>query len=370
MSSLYVVPRVHIPIDGTQLRSKAIETMIVDTEEDRDDAIEEIEEDSEDKDVEDAMENDIKDNTIEATTEKEGALGVKSEHAINHEIDFSDRIFKRMWAKDPIVVESHKLLFFNIPKNATSLFKKLFRRMMGFSDWFTVNPHTTNDLMYLGEYSRDEQLEMMTSPEWTRAIFVRDPLERALSAYLDKGLHGDVNLEDGVKGHYLKKHCCGMHEEEGVTQDIQNAEVCHTAPFAPYDNPLNASNFPFEAFVDQVMKGCHDAHWLPQKARIDKDSNWDFINFVGKFENKMEDTHLMLKKIGAFEEFGKSGWGMFEGKSLSIFESNLAIASGHGTGSHSKIDEHYTPALKERVFEHYKEDYEFELFDFTNPIER
>ena len=108
-----------------------------------------------------------------------------------NEIDWSDSRFALGGYDKPIVIESHKLVFFPVPKNACTVFKKLFRRMMGYRDWLEKNPHAPSDidgLKHLGHFSRDEQLAMMTSPDWTRAVFVRDPLERILSAYLDKGM--------------------------------------------------------------------------------------------------------------------------------------------------------------------------------------
>ena len=93
----------------------------------------------------------------------------ESESAILPEIDWSDGIFQRGgWDKDPIVIESHKLLFFTVPKNACTTFKTLFRRMMGYQDWLVKSPHdpAKNGLRYLGHYSRDQQQKMMTSPEW------------------------------------------------------------------------------------------------------------------------------------------------------------------------------------------------------------
>lgn len=293
---------------------------------------------------------------------KEPRKGEKEKKdAYDHNIDWSDDIFRRSgWDKDPIVIESHKLLFFTVPKNACTTFKKLFRRMMGFGNWLDKSPHdpSANGLKYLGHYSRDQQLTMMTSPEWTRAIFVRDPLERALSAYMDKALHTE-GWRPPVEGAYLKRHCCGMQGEK-ARAPLHSTNICREFPFTPYLNPLTASTFPFEAFVNSLMKECKDPHWQPQNKRMDKASNWKFINFVGKFENRMADTHVLLKQIGAFEEFGASGWGTFENKSLSIFETNLAR---HKTGSAQKMGQYYTPGIQERVFEHYRGDYELELFN-------
>ena len=186
----------------------------------------------------------------------------------------------------------------------------------------------------------------MTSPDWTRAIFVRNPLERTLSAYMDKGLKD--------RGYFVKLHCCYI---------LNNtADFCRKPPFSPFDFPMNSTTFPFENFVDQILPECKDPHWNPQYNRLQNSSNWKLINFVGKLENKMADTHMMLKQIGAFEEFGAVGWSEFHNES--IFQSNRAV---HQTGSSNKMAQHYTPYLRKRVVEHYRKDYE--LFDFTIPLD-
>ena len=273
-------------------------------------------------------------------------------------IDWNDSIFTRHgWDIDPIVIESHKLIFFTVPKNACSTFKKLFRRMMGYPDWLTASPHNpdTNGLRYLGHYSRQQQKEFMTSPDWTRAIFVRDPLERVLSAYMDKGLKTGL-WQPSVEGAHLKRLCCK------VTQT--RIPACKQFPLAPYKNALTSDNFPFEVFVTSFMRQCKDMHWEPQSLRMQKE-NWKWINFVGHFENNQDDTRRLLERIGAYEEFGSSGWGESHNKSLSIFEKNLAL---HRTGSGNKMNDHYSLKLESLVLQYYRLDYSSELFNFTKPV--
>jgi len=88
-----------------------------------------------------------------------------------------------------VVIEEYKLIFFTILKVACSEWKALFRRMMGLNHQIhpkEVHNPKINGLKYLCDYSLEEALEIMTSEEWTRAVFVREPKERILSAFLDK----------------------------------------------------------------------------------------------------------------------------------------------------------------------------------------
>jgi hypothetical protein len=116
--------------------------------------------------------------------------------------DRRDPIFRRSgWDNDPVVVEKYQLLFFTLPKNSCTEWKRLFRRMMNYSNWRMASPHdpASNGLRYLGHYKSSQQIEYMTSPNWTRAIFVREPMERLLSGFLDKAYGPEM---------YLYRHCC------------------------------------------------------------------------------------------------------------------------------------------------------------------
>lgn len=47
--------------------------------------------------------------------------------------------------------------------------------------------NSSDPLKRLTHFDESQVNEMMNSPDWMRAIFVRNPHERMLSAYLDKG---------------------------------------------------------------------------------------------------------------------------------------------------------------------------------------
>lgn len=296
-------------------------------------------------------------------------------------IDWSDDIFERKgWNNDPIVVERYKLLFFTIPKNACTTFFQLFRRIKGVDEWLTVDQRThdpsKNRLAYFGKLSKQRQKEILLDPTWTKAIFVRDPLERTLSAYMEKGLTAS-GYKPWVGGAHLKRNCCNM-QRSPKFPDV-DIKACHEAPLRPFNNHLTAENFPFEMFFREFVIGCPDDHWKPQHKRL-APSNYKFINFVGKFETIMEDTHRLLKQIGAFEEFGSHGWGIdkyqqtneFTGqtlnitKSLAIFERNHANHKSGASNQWSK-DLYYTDSLRRLVYEWYRKDYECELYNFTKP---
>lgn len=270
-------------------------------------------------------------------------------------LDPSDRIFDRKstgWDVAPIVVPEYKLLFFTIPKVSCTTFKQLLKRMSGL-DWkekdgLSIHHPQKNGLKYLYDFELEEANEMLTSPEWTRAMFVRDPKRRALSAYLNKGLQHN--------GEYVKRVCCHM-DITTTTSRKPRPSLCES--LGPWTSPTNASIFPFDTFLQQVVGSCNDPHWRPQVQRVPP-KVWPYINMVGHFESVEQDTQRLLKRIGAWDKYGATGWAK-DGNS-SIFATNTAA---HKTNSSGKFAAYFTPRIDEIVMKHYGIDYNHSLFNFT-----
>jgi len=223
------------------------------------------------------------------------------------------------WDQHPYVIESHKLVFYTVPKVSTTVFKKLFRRMEGYDNWQTKDPHDPrfNGLkrLRMKDFSPENITSMLLSPDWTRAIFLRDPKERFLSAYLDK-----VRNKEGK---YVIGHCCPKKK-----QCVPNTML---------------------EFIE-LSKRCLDPHWAPQNERLE---HWaDLINFVGTFHNIQNDTRRLLQRIGAWEEFGSNGWGI--NGTEQIFG---ATKTAHATGSEKLYKDYYTKDIERLVEERYREDY-------------
>jgi len=207
------------------------------------------------------------------------------------------------WDGSPIVLESHQLLFFTIPKVGCTVWKQLFRRMEGYKDWIQDQhplPHAPprNGLKYLYDYEPIIAEHMLTDPSWTRAIFVRDPKERLLSAYLDKGRQNQ----------YIQFHCCKhLQPQEGLYRQLQ---CDHPQEHRGPTESLTDSTPPllsFSDFVSSLVHHCPDPHWNPQSQRIDA-KYWPYVNFVGRMERMERDAQQLLQLIGAWEEYGTQGW--------------------------------------------------------------
>jgi Sulfotransferase family len=225
--------------------------------------------------------------------------------------------------------------------------------MMDLPDWKEHKepdiPHNPekNGLMYLYHYPPTLALAIMTSPKWTRAIFVRDPKERTLSAYLDKGVKKN--------GLYVTRHCC-----------IKELEVKKmNSSFVACGEVASSS---FLAFLKLIQtRCCCDPHWGKQSSRIDTDFR-PFINFVGHFERLQEDTKRLLDEVGdrlggdrdLWKEFGTSGWGS-QGKDAIFAQSTQAK---HQTSAITKLQHYYNRSVENLVDAIYKYDYNDPLLNF------
>jgi len=223
--------------------------------------------------------------------------------------------------RGPIVVESHKLIFFDVAKVASTSWKKMIRRIMGFEDWSTRSPHGPTGILYLNRCNISRQTELMNSPDYTRAIFVRDPKDRVLSAFRNK-LTGDWPVE----------LCCSS---DACSETIRT----------------------FQGFLDVLVKCekpkcCENKHWRPMSQRLDAKFHGK-LDFIGHLETAHEDARQLLEQIGAWEEYGQSGWGRYGNESF--FESKSDVKNRNDAKDHRA--EYYTPELEKVVEAIYETDY-------------
>mmetsp|Transcript_17333 Transcript_17333/g.37988 ORF Transcript_17333/g.37988 Transcript_17333/m.37988 type:complete len:692 (-) Transcript_17333:3225-5300(-) len=282
----------------------------------------------------------------------------------------------------PMVDEKHKLIFFSTPKVACTTFKFLFRRIMGVEDWDFQDgiegknlPHNPkfNNIKYLWDYDQETASRMMTDPDWTRAIFVRDPKMRFLSAFLDKAV--------GNYGSFVTQHCCPAadqcrmhHTKSDMVTAIKDCQIDtwdsrknQVVPTWREDQPCctlfkqcQQKIMNVEGFLE-IIKTCQNDHWEPQNNRMEH-KYWKYINFVGRMENINEDTEKLLKRVDAWDEYGKTGWGPNHDRSMTRTGGS---SQSHKTNSASKIYQWFT-SEKERLIENfYIDDYENQIFDFT-----
>ena len=183
------------------------------------------------------------------------------------------------------------LLFCALPKNANSNWKQLLRRVQGIPDWnpnlniatigkasLLLHHPSHNGLAIAGKWS--VALKQGESPfdaadllarmrGSLKAVIVRDPVTRFLSAYLDK--------------------CVDCHEWSR----------CRTKKKASFEQVVRAH---VHAHVDKW-----DVHFRPQAMSC----GLSHVRYdeIGYFETFAESSERILRRAGLYERFGASGWG-------------------------------------------------------------
>jgi hypothetical protein len=224
-----------------------------------------------------------------------------------------------------LVSSRFRLVLFTIPKVGCTELIKLIRRMEGASDWADV-PHYKPDRPLLSEMSPEQATRILQDESWTKAAVLRDPAERLVSAYLDKFIHSPRSYVNDV--------------------------------FRP-----GGHGMPFEEFLGYVLDpnidpatptGLHhrtDPHWRPQHMVGGLASFEPQLDSVGHFDTIGAWTRRLLEDVGAWDEYGASGWGPHE--SDAVFESNTHWAV---TGASNRIPEFYDAQTLHAVYEAYADD--------------
>ncbi|VDI63554.1 Hypothetical predicted protein [Mytilus galloprovincialis] len=213
---------------------------------------------------------------------------------------------KHAFENSPIVLKKYKLIFFWNEKSGCTYWKSLFYFIQGLN---STNVHNSHLLSYLVQFNTNEITKMMFDNSWTKAVFVREPRERILSCYLDKGLNA--------------------------------AFMMHSCKRTP------------KSFLDflKLIKQCKGSHWEPQ-VKVPKFLYKNMI--VGKLSDIFAFTEQLLTKIGAWNE------------TVNVWmnsEKTEKRARHHATNSKDKLYQYYNDTkIQDIIFEMYTDDYD--VFNF------
>uniref|UniRef100_UPI00398F3910 carbohydrate sulfotransferase 9-like n=1 Tax=Pristiophorus japonicus TaxID=55135 RepID=UPI00398F3910 len=186
------------------------------------------------------------------------------------------RLVSRVYVED-----KHRLLYCEVPKAGCSNWKRVLMVLNGLAS----SPHNiSHDFVHYGKrlrkldsYSLKEAYELLTT--FAKVLFVRDPMERLVSAFRDKFEHPNSYYHPVFGKAILKKYRTNASVEALAT----------------------GSGVTFREFVQYLLD--------PQKP-IGMDIHWEqmsklcspcLINydFIGKFENLENDANYFLKLIDA-----------------------------------------------------------------------
>ncbi|XP_003784817.1 carbohydrate sulfotransferase 9 [Otolemur garnettii] len=182
------------------------------------------------------------------------------------------------------VEDKHKILYCEVPKAGCSNWKRILMVLNGLA------PSTYNishDAVHYGKYlkkldSFDLQGIYTRLNTYTKAVFVRDPMERLVSAFRDKFEHPNSYYHPVFGKAIIKKY----------------------RPNACKEALINGSGVKFKEFIHYLLDSHRpvgmDIHW----EKVSKLCYPCLINydFVGKFETLEEDANYFLQLIGAPKE--------------------------------------------------------------------
>ncbi|CAC5364355.1 CHST9 [Mytilus coruscus] len=226
---------------------------------------------------------------------------------------------KHAFENSPIVLKKYKLIFFWNEKSGCTYWKSLFYFIQGLKN---TDVHNSHLLSYLVQFNHNEITEMIFDNSWTKAVFVREPRERILSCYLDKG------FKKAFMVHYCKR------------------------------TP--------KSFLDflKLIKQCKGSHWEPQ-VKVPKFLYKNMM--IGKMSDIFTFTEQLLTKIGAWNE------------TVNVWMNSEKIekrARPHATNAKDKLFQYYNDTkVQDLIFEMYADDYdvfnfEKKYFDFNKNLQK
>ncbi|XP_011930294.1 PREDICTED: carbohydrate sulfotransferase 9 isoform X4 [Cercocebus atys] len=182
------------------------------------------------------------------------------------------------------VEDKHKILYCEVPKAGCSNWKRILMVLNGLA---SSAYNISHDAVHYGKHlkkldSFDLKGIYTRLNTYTKAVFVRDPMERLVSAFRDKFKHPNSYYHPVFGKAIIKKY----------------------RPNACEEALINGSGVRFKEFIHYLLDSHRpvgmDIHW----EKVSKLCYPCLINydFVGKFETLEEDANYFLQMIGAPKE--------------------------------------------------------------------
>jgi hypothetical protein len=232
-----------------------------------------------------------------------------------------------------IVNDEHRFLYCDIPKVATSNWKRVFMTLSGRakSPWDDIESRDAHNrsrgyFRYLNEYSASEIVVRLRT--YYKFLFVRDPFERLTSAYRNKFVESyNMTYFERTYGRYIIRRF--------------------------RRNDSESSRITFAEFVNYILEGEDDVmntHWQMFDELCRPCLVW--YDFIGYLEDIEQDSRDVLKILGISDRV------MFPVNISSKYEVSSSVLM---TKYFSKLSKSY----KERLYDKYR--YDFEMFGYPKP---
>ncbi len=191
----------------------------------------------------------------------------------NISVHHSDYIYSSEdFDASPIVVEHpYNMVFFPITGVADVAWRCLIRRLLGYSDWENTT-RQFEGLRYLSDYDIQQASVIMSSDNYTRAMFVRNPLERIQSNYIKLAVL-DKNLEM-VKGCNCSRDCGDWGDHRACYEETKS----------------------FANFLDRLFQTCDQPYWRPMSRRMEPRYTQN-LDFIGRYESFSEDAENLFRRL-------------------------------------------------------------------------
>jgi hypothetical protein len=251
----------------------------------------------------------------------------------------------------PLVIQEYNLIFFLQDKVASTEMVRFFMRLENKTEWCnaTIHANVKGTMTLLSDYSLDEAQSMMIDPKWKKAMFVRNPKPRILSAFLNRF----VVLRD----RFITKTCPQYARLGG-----KNVTECIEA--------VKREDFSF--FLKEITTVNHEnVHWRSIYSTVEE-KWWPWIDEIYEMGDNSEVFKTFLQSIksnidgvSAWDRTGKTGWGEYEVDCNGDHAFMEKKDSRHATDANSKMRQYYTPDLEKFVEQRYADDLNNPYFQLT-----
>ena len=230
------------------------------------------------------------------------------------------------------VVPEYKCVCMTVPKVACTTVKVTLYYLAGNPAPTESNHvHGLDVGLFLRKYSTEEIVEILTSPEWVRFCFVRNPYHRLLSAYKSK-------IGNPSDSQYL-----WLHDAIREKLNYPAGDGCPRAKVTFADFVRFLSECGGKVRYELKPDAIYDGHFNAQSRILMQDLiKYDFI---GRFENFADDFKTVLTRLGAPEE-------------------TIALASEkRNATAHVPLNAAYSRELAALALELYRDDFEAFKYD-------
>lgn len=243
-----------------------------------------------------------------------------------------------------IVFPSAKLAFCGIPKSGITRWLQFLRFTIGAKD-YQDPPYYKQDHQpfYFDVLTPEVKHQVWNDPSWTRAVLIREPSERLLSAYLDKilnnKLYGNVSFAQFI--HHLSLPINGTRRQRGLMHD--------------------------------GLGWYTDPHWRPQSFSCGLAQLLPHFHYVGGLDHVGAHSRAILEHVGLWETHGKyfhlsprsNTTGVVIGTrppelepgKATGFQQDTKFLDHHSRRAREKMERYYKPDLLAKVKELYQDDF-------------